>query len=512
MGYLIGLDLGTTNCKAVALAQDGRLLASASSEYRLYTPHPGWVEQHFEEVWQGALTALKELAQLVDPHQALGLCLSGAMHSSLPVDVAGNPLAPALTWADQRAAPQASTLALRCDTNALYQRTGCPLVPFYHPAKLRWWLEEAPEISRRASHFLLIKDLALYRLSGQWVSDLSVASATGLLDIHRLDWDEEALALAGVGLEQLPQLVSPRAVLGGLSPFVAAQCGLIAGLPVIAGASDGGLANLGAGAAAPGESVITVGTSGAVRRIVAQPQLDCAERTWCYVLCEGRWFAGGAINNGGLSLQWLRQQLYPEFERLRSKLETAEGFERLLSDAATIPPGAGGVLALPYFTGERSPHWNVAARAVIVGLGLEHTRAHVARAVLEGVAFCLADIWDVLQAGFVAPGQVDHEHLIHLTGGITRSPLWAQIVCDVIGQPVVLLEAADASAIGAAMLGQWALGMADSLEALAERVTCAAPLVPDPQRHDLYTERHALFQRLYPLCIPAEENLTQKRL
>jgi gluconokinase len=483
---IIGLDLGTTNCKAVALALDGTLAGSAESGHRLSSPQPGWAEERAEEVWQGAQQVLRAVAQKVgQQHTIIGLCLSGALHSLLPVGPdSGKPLAPALTWADQRALPQAQALRQQTDSSALYNRTGCPLQPLYFPAKLRWWFEQDRQTFDRAVRFMGIKDWLVYCLTGRWVMDYGLASASGLLDIRTLQWDPQALALAGITPERLPELVSPFAVVGSLLPEAAKATGLPAGLPVVAGSSDGGLANLGAGAVTAGQSVITVGTSGAVRRVVAEPQLDPAERTWCYLLAERRWFAGGGINNGGLALQWVREHFYPD-------LAGESGFERLFLDAAGIEPGANGILLLPYFTGERNPHWDSQVRALIYGLGLEHSRAHIARAVLEGVAFCLADVWEALKAVPMT------EPAIRLTGAITRSPLWMQILADVLGESLLPVEVSDASVAGAAMLGFKALGRSDSLEQLAARVTSAPAIQPDPAHHQRYLELHQRFQQLY---------------
>jgi gluconokinase len=391
------------------------------------------------------------------------------MHSLFPVGSDDAPLAPAMTWADQRAASEARVLRTRADAHALYLRTGCPLQAIYHPAKLRWWVENT---SLGASRFVAIKDFVAHQLTGAWATDLCLASATGVLDVHRLAWDDEALALAEVSASQLPALVAPDATLGRIPSAAAALTGLPEGLPVIAGGSDGGLANVGAGASTPGEIVVTVGTSGAVRKIVDRPLLDPRERTWCYVLDAGRWFAGGAINNGGLALQWARDQLYPD----------EASYDHLLADAAQIAPGADGLICLPYFTGERSPHWNPEARAVMHGLSLRHTRGHLARAVLEGVAFCLADVWQALGGGQAA----------RLTGGITRASLWARIVADVLGARLSLVDAADASAVGAALVGHHALG-----NALTLKVEPSTVIAPYEGRHALYASRHQVFQSLY---------------
>jgi gluconokinase len=409
------------------------------------------------------------------------------MHSVLPVDAAGVPLAHALTWADQRAAPQAEALRQQLDPaarHALYARTGCRLNALYHPAKLRWWRQAAPAVFAQAARFVALKDWVFWRLTGRWLTDLGLASTTGLLDLQRLDWDPVALSLAGLDAACLPRLAAPDAVGGALQPAAAAATGLPAGLPVVPGSSDGGTANLGAGAVSPGQSVVTVGTSGAVRRLAAAPWLDPAERTWCYSLAAGRWFAGGAINNGGLALQWVRERFYPD-------LPGPAGYERLLHDAAAVAPGAEGVRLLPYFAGERSPHWNPSARAALTGLGLEHTRAHVARAALEGVAFCLADVWAVLEP------LPQSEPVARLTGNIARVPVWAQIVADVLGLRLEADEAADASAIGAALLGHLALGHFASLEECALRPSVVEVYEPDPVRHADYAPLHAGFQALY---------------
>ena len=492
MKYVIGLDLGTTNCKALALSAKGKVLASAESSYPLLSPESGRVEQDAREVWGGVQKTLRavldSLPERGDPAGGLaGICLSGAMHSLLPVDASGAPLAPAITWADERAAGQAAKLRHEVDAFALYQRTGCPLESIYYPAKLRWYQEAAPEIFRAAARFTGIKDWICFRLTGAWTTDYGLASTTGLLDIHRMAWDAEALALGGIGADRLPRLVSPYEVVGPVSASQTgssrgSRSGLPAGIPVIAGSSDGGLANLGAGAIHPGEIALTIGTSGAVRRIVDRPQLDPDERTWCYILDEDRWFAGGAINNGGLALQWVRDRFY-------SEVVGEAGYLRMLADAAGIPAGAGGVFFLPYFTGERSPYWNSSIRGLLYGLGMEHTRAHVARAVLEGVAYTLADVWEALnETG--EPGEA------RLTGNITRSPLWAQILASVLNLRLIPVAGEDASVFGAAMTGLKALGIA-TLEETAARIAFGKAYLPDPAPRAVYAAGHKTFQELY---------------
>lgn len=482
----LGLDLGTTHVKSVALSPEGRALAEASRPVSTAAPLPGRAEQDAEEVWSAAAAVLREAVAAVGPGSVSALALSGAMHTCLPASADGSPLAPSLTWADRRAADACRRLRARVGLDGLaglYRRTGCPLQPLYHLPKLRWFLEEAPERARRAALFVMLKDWVLRRLSGEWLADWSTWSSSGLLDIHACRWDPEALELAGVGPDRLPPLASPFSPAGRLTAEAARATGLPRGLPLFAGASDGALANLGSGAILPGESVITVGTSGAVRRWAAEPRLDARQRTWCYLLDAGRWFAGGAINNAGLAVQWVREQFY-------GGRESGEGYRELMAEAARVPPGADGVRCLPFFSGERNPNWRADARAAFIGLGWEHRPRHLARAVLEAVAFRLADLWEAL-------GAPPEGGPVRLTGGIVRSSAWAQLLCDVLGVELAAVQGADASAVGAALVAQAALNPRLSLEALAARIHPGVRWRPVPARHETYRGVLEEFRELY---------------
>ncbi len=486
---MIGLDLGTTNCKAVLLDADGRVRATASEGYRLQVPHPGWAEQDVRHVWEAAKTVLRAVVESAPADVPPGgICFSGAMHSLLPVaDDAGTPLANAMTWADARATAVYRGLIADTDTHALYRRTGCPVHSTYHLQRLRWWNRLDPETAEGAHLWVGLKDWILHALTGVWASDLSLASTTGLLNLQSRSWDTGVLRLAGIHPEHLPPLVSPSAVVGELTAEAAAATGLPAGLPMIAGGSDGAMASFGTGLARPGQTVITVGTSGAVRKIVAEPWFDPGERTFCYLLDDGPekplWFIGGAINNGGLTLQWVREKLYPE-------LAGAAGFDQLKSDAESVAPGAEGVFMLPYFAGERSPHWAPKDKGMLYGLGMQHTRAHIARAAMEGVANCLTDVWDALYGSETARGE-----MVRLTGGITRTPLWAQILADMLGVPLMALEVADTSATGAALLGMRALGQIGP-DQVAATVEAGPVYTPDRRRHEFYKQHHREYRAL----------------
>ncbi len=482
---MIGLDLGTTNCKAVLLDADGRVKAAASDGYRLQVPHPRAAELDVRHVWEAVKKVLRAVAD--SPAPPTGICFSGAMHSLFPVaDETGTPIANAMTWADARATAVYRSLIADTDTHALYRRTGCPVHSTYHLQRLRWWDRVEPEQMQRARLWVGLKDWILHALTGVWASDLSLASTTGLLNLQSRAWDTGVLRLAGVMADRLPPLVSPAAVVGGLTEGAAAATGLPAGLPVIAGGSDGAMASLGTGIATPGQMVITVGTSGAVRKVVGEPWFDPGERTFCYLLTdkpEPLWFIGGAINNGGLTLQWAREKLYPD-------LAGAAGYEQLAQDAASVPPGAEGVFMLPYFAGERSPHWAPKDKGMMYGLGMQHNRAHFARAAMEGVANCLADVWDAMYGS-----EPTSDEVVRITGGITRTPLWVQIVADMLGVPLMALEVADASATGAALLGMYALGQVDAGQ-MAVTMEPGPIYTPDPRRQQFYKQHHREYRAL----------------
>jgi gluconokinase len=276
---VIGLDIGTTSCKAIVFDAAARPVASASERYPLLVPHPGWAEQDVPAIGTAVLRALRAAAAS-SPVAPGGISCSGAMHSCFPVAADGTPLAPAMTWADNRAAPYEARVRGEVDVPALYARTGCPVRSTYHPVRLRWWKEAAPDPAARVELFAGIKDWVLHELTGLWATDFGLASTTGLLDGAARTWDPEALAAAGVSAERLPPLVASTAVVGGLTPRAAAATGLPSGLPVVAGGSDGAMANIGTGIERPGQTVITVGTSGAVRQLAGRPWLDPQERTW----------------------------------------------------------------------------------------------------------------------------------------------------------------------------------------------------------------------------------------
>ncbi|MFB9239425.1 gluconokinase [Plantactinospora siamensis] len=491
-GVVIGVDLGTTSTKAVAYDTGGRSLGSHSVAYPLDEPHPGYAEQDPNLIWEAVLETTRTVVADLDRPVA-GLSFSTAMHGLIGLDAGGDPLTPSVTWADSRASAQAERLRSAPGGLELHRRTGTPLHPMAPLPKLVWFAEEAPELFRRVAHWVGIKDLVLRRLCGELVTDHSVASGTGLLDIHRLDWDAEALTIAGIRPDQLPRLVPSTTVLPALTPDAARATGLPAQTPVVVGAGDGPLANLGLGAVRPGVAACSIGTSGAIRVMVERPSVDPQGRVFCYALTEDRWAVGGAINNGGIVLNWAGEALAPDLG------EHPE--EELLALAARAPAGSDGLIMLPYLLSERAPHWSALPRGAYVGLTNAHRREHLVRAAIEGVCQQLAL---VLQSVRAAGNEV---HEVRASGGFARSPLWRQLLADALGMDVQFPAGHEGSSFGAALLGMQALGLIPSVDVAADLVEITETVQPEPKAAETYAALLPLFADLYDALGPTYQAL-----
>lgn len=485
---VIGVDVGTTTAKATAFDSDGGEHGHGEVGYPLDDPQPGEAVQDPGEVVAATLQAIRDAAgQAQDAGcEVAGLSLSAAMHALVALDDAGRPLTPLITWADTRATGQAERL--RAEHPQLHGRTGTPPHPMAPLAKLCWLREAEPETFAAARRFGGVKELVLEALTGEWALDHSVASGTGLLAIRDLDWDAEALEVAGVQRERLAPLVEAKHVFP-----LSADVGLPRGTPVVAGAADGPLANLGVGAVRPGVAACSIGTSGALRVMVEQPTTDPAGRVFCYALTPGRWAVGGAINNGGVVLQWAGEALAPDLG------EHAE--EELLALAGEVPAGSEGLIMLPYLLSERAPHWSALPRGAYIGLTRAHGRGHLIRAAIEGVCQQLALVLaSVREAG-------NDVRELRATGGFARSELWRQILTDALGMEVGFPAGHEGSGFGAALLGMEALGLVESIERAAELVAIEERLRPDAEAAACYAELLPVFASLYDALAPAFRRL-----
>ncbi len=493
---VLGIDVGTTSTKVNGYAAGTvDLVVSASAGYPLLTPHPDIAEQDPDVVRHAVLSAVADCVSAATERgfAVAGLSFSAAMHSLMGVDAEGRPLTKLLTWADARAEDQAQRLRTGGRGLALHRRTGTPVHPMAPVVKLRWFAEQEPGTAGKVRRWLGVKEYVLAVLvEGEGgpddpVVDAGIASGTGLYNLGDGTWDAEALHYASIPASRLPRPVPTTRVLR-LAAAAADRLGLPAGLPVVIGGADGPLANLGVGAIRPGAVACSIGTSGAVRASVTAPNVDEGGRVFCYNLAPDRYVIGGAVNNGGVVLDWLRDAVTPDLADDHPKA--------LLDLAATAPVGSDGLLFLPYLLGERAPHWSAVPRAAFLGLTREHRREHLARAALEGVCLQLA----VVLASLGTAGVDVHE--IRATGGFSRSPLWRRILVDVFGRPIGYASSPEGSALGAALLGMTALGLLESLDRAADLVEIAYVERPDPDDAEAYARLQPIFEQAYDGLAP----------
>jgi gluconokinase len=493
----VGLDSGTTATKAVTAGAEGRVRDVASVAYPLLVPGPGRAELDPRRLQQSAVEALRQAVALAAARgdRVVGVCLSAAMHGLVPLDAAGSPLGPLITWADGRAADQAAALAADGRAAGLHARTGTPVHPMSPLAKLAWWSANDPDLVATTPRWAGVKELLVAALCGRSdLVDLSCASTTGLYDLAGGGWDEQALEVAGVQVGQLPEVVSTTHLLPPLSADVAAHVGLPADVPFVIGASDGVLANLGVGAVRSGVAAVSLGTSGALRAVVPRPVVDPLGRLFCYALTDDLWVVGGAVNNGGSVVRWAAEAFGApesgEGDEAGPQGEAADELDaRLLEEASTVPAGSAGLLCLPYLLGERAPWWRSGLRGAYVGLRRDHRRPHLVRAAVEGVCQQLALVRDAFDS-------VDLPVLeVRATGGAVASALWTQTLAATLDLPVRVAESPEGTGLGACLMGLHAVGRLPDLDAAAALVGVHDAEEPDVAHAALYRQLRPLVEQ-----------------
>ena len=481
---LIGLDVGTTAVKVAAFSTGGRgEVAAAQREYPLASPRPGWQVQDPAVLLAAVDAALADCRRALGSARPVAVAVSAAQHGLLGLDGAQQPVTPLVTWADARATTEARYLRAAGEAAELLRRTGTPVHPMSPLVKLVWFTRHEPELAARVRWWVGVKDLVLLHLTGSLVTELSSASATGLLNSQARAWDPAALAMAGITADQLPPVLPTTTVLALAGPTAAAT-GLTPGLPVVVGAADGPLGNLGTGAIEPGVAGLSLGTSGAVRMAVDGPRADPAGSLFCYALTDDVWVMGGAVSNGGIAMRWAGTTFAAEL--------VGEGHadSELLGLAAQAPPGSDGLVMVPYLLSERAPLWDPELAGAYVGIRHRHTRSHFLRAALEGVCLQVSSIADALES--VAPVRE-----VRATGGPFRSPLWRTVMAGMLGRPLVIEAGAGGTALGATALGWFALGGAldlpSALAALRGPAGDRSPVVVPEAELEAYARLRARF-------------------
>lgn len=480
MATLIGIDVGTSGTRVLAVTTEGRLVAEATRPHELLTPRPGWTEQHPAEWWEACRGALAEVASALGDEEVVGLGLAGQMHGSVFLDSAGEVIRPALLWNDQRTASQCDDITERVGEQRLLELAGNPALTGFQAPKVLWLAQEEPEAWGRVASVLLPKDYVRFMLTGERATDASDASGTLLLDVRERDWSAEILDALEIPRSWLPEVFEGPAVTSTLRDEVADELGLPRGLPVAAGGGDNASAAVGVGVVREGSVSTSIGTSGVIfaHRDAFTPDPSGRVHAFCHAV-PGAWHLMAVTLSAGGSLSWWRDRW-------------DAGFGELVDEASAIEPGAEGLVFLPYLTGERSPHLDPHARGAFVGLTVRHSRAHMTRAVMEGVAFSMRDGLEVMRG----LGTPDDD--MRAVGGGARSPLWLALQADVYGRTVRRTEVDEGPAYGAALLAGVAAGAFADVAEASEQVRLRGEVTePDGARAARYDELYAVYRSLY---------------
>ncbi|ALS02481.1 gluconate kinase [Enterococcus silesiacus] len=490
----IGVDIGTTQTKAVAFREDGTVQASAYVRYPLIQETEGMAEQDVNQIFQAVVTCIKQVVAKVQPFGISVVSFSTAMHGLIIMDKNHQALTRVITWADNRAEKYAEELKDTVLGKTLYQNTGLPMHPMTPFHKIRWLKEEFSEIYEQAEMFIGMKEYVFYRLFDRYVTDISTASGTGFLNIHDLKWDQLALAEMEITIDQLPLLMTPTHQVTGLKDEWAEQLGLTAQTIFVLGGADGPLSNLGLGAVTKGTATLTVGTSGALRYIVDQPQIHPQAETFCCVLDENHWVIGGATSNGAGIFDWACENLLKEVQT--EALAAGENsYDAVMALVKETPAGAKGLMFHPYLLGERAPLWDAEATGSFVGLKRNHDDKLMMRAVVEGICLNLKRVLTELEE---LGGAVKE---IRATGGFADSQVFKHVMADVLGYTLSLTESVEASALGAVLLGWQSLGKMTDLNTASEQVEIYETVEPNSENNQIY-------QQIYPLFITTQQQLS----
>jgi xylulokinase len=500
MAYLMGIDVGTSGTKALLMDDEGRIVASVTQEYPMYTPRPQWAEQNPEDWWQAAIKAVRHALDSsgIDPAEITGIGLTGQMHGMVMLDAQGKVLRPCIMWNDQRTGEQCDYIMSTIGRQRFLELTLNPALPGFTAPKIVWTRENEPDVYDRAAKVLLPKDYMRYRLTGDYATEVSDASGTVLLDVSQRRWSDEVLRELAIPKAWMPRCVESPEITGTITAQAAELTGLKAGTPVVGGGGDQAASAVGTGIVAPGLVSVTMGTSGVVFAYTEEPSRDPEGRlhTFCHAV-PGKWHVMGVTLSAGGSFRWFRDAL-GHAEKDIARLSGIDPYEILTAEADNAPAGCEGLLFLPYLTGERTPYPDPNARGSFVGLTLRHDKRHMVRSVMEGVAYSLRDCLELFRDLGIPVQQV------RAVGGGARSQVWRQILADVFGSEIVTINVTDSTAYGAAILAGVGTGIYGSVpEACKAIVRIVDRIEPIAERQAVYNEHYPVYQSLYRALKPA---------
>lgn len=491
MDYIIGMDIGTTSTKGVLYDTSANVISQSNQEYPLYRDAFGMAEEDQEEILNAVIYVLKKLITNIDFKKDTlhAVSFSSANQSLIALDKNHTALTRVITWGDTRSAEYAQKIKDSVEGQALYEKTGTPIHPMSLLCKLVWLKNEHPDIYQKAQYYCGIKEYIFYRLFGIWQMDVSIASCTGLYNIFEMNWNKPSLKLAGITANQLPPVVDAYAQFSGMRPEYAQLIGCPQKTIFVQGAFDGALSNLGVGAFNTGIAAVTIGTSGAVRVVTDHPVIDPKSRIFCYAVDKKHFVVGGPVNNGGVIFRWARDNLF-DAEKSTADLLHKNSYNLLTEIAEKVPAGSDGLLFHPFLGGERAPIWDANARGSFFGLTQMHTRAHMIRAVLEGIVY---NLYTVLLALEEVVGQ---PKTIMATGGFARSPLWRQMLADIFERPVTIPKDFESSCLGAAIIAMKSVGLIDDLSATKKFAGKTVTYSPNSDNYPVYRELISIYIRL----------------
>lgn len=488
---LLGIDIGTSACKAAAFAADGVVLAKATESYPVEYPKAGWAEQDPGEWWNAVCRAIRSLLkQGVLARDVRGVGVDGQSWSAVAVDRAGNVLGPTPIWFDTRAGLQCEQMKYRCGGEKLFSVSGNPLQPTYTMPKVLWYRQNRPAVYKKSNYILQSNSFIAFRLTGISSQEHSQGYGWSCYDMERKVWDTELCEALGVNPSLLPPLVNSHDVIGGITAKAAGETGLLQGTPVVAGGLDAACGALGAGVLNPGETQEQGGQAGGMSICADVPLAEKRLILSAHVV-PGRWMLQGGTVGGGGAVNWFLKE-FGAAEQIASRNKGTNPFSEMDKNASEIPAGSGGLVFLPYLSGERSPVWNPSAKGVFYGIDYSKTRAHFARAVMEGVAFSLRHNLEVaVSAGASVQA-------LRAMGGAANSPLWMQIKSDITGKRIEVPSSDTATALGAAMLAGVGTGIYLDFEQ-AVRCTVRIKRVYEPREENalLYDRAYETYRGLY---------------
>lgn len=490
---VIGVDVGTSGTKAIAMNAEGKLLASALKEYPLHSPKPGWAEQDPADWKHATLDALAELTSQVNPEEVLAIGLTGQMHGSVFLDAENNVLRPALLWCDQRTATQCDAITEKAGGEAaLVDMVANPALTGFTAPKILWLRDNEPHNFDKTRKVLLPKDYIRWVLTGEYATDVADASGTLLFDVRNRCWHKGLMSRLDLDADLMPPSFEGPEITGRLLKEMAALTGLPVGIPVVAGGGDQAAGGVGCGIVRPGIVSSSLGTSGVVFAFSEGVHADPRGRvhTFCHAV-PGKWHVMGVMLSAGGALQWYRNTLCQE-EREKAATTGRDAYEYITDGASTVPPGSEGLLFLPYFTGERTPHKDPYAKAAFIGLSLRHTKAHMARSVLEGVAYGMRDSLDIMREMGIELS------VSRVSGGGARSALWRQILADTGRIEIARINIDQGPAYGAAILAGVGGGCYGSVEEACDSIIQEVDRVqPDPDNALHYDSYQQEFRGAY---------------